>query len=53
MGDFEKALVQYERILKVCPEYKIVHIRKKKNICLDTILIAFKGYTFDPDLVKA
>ena len=52
-GEFEQALVQYERILKMCPEYKIGDMKKKRNVCVDTIITAFKDYTFDPDLVSA
>ena len=50
-GEFEQALIQYERMVRICPEYKVGIIEKKKNICKDTILTAFQGYTFDPSLV--
>ena len=51
-GEFEQALVQYERGLKVCSESELVHFERGKTICLDTLLTAFDDYKFDYELVR-
>ena len=51
-GEFEQALVQYERGLRVCPESELIHFERGKIICLDTLMNAFEGYKFEYDLVR-
>ena len=51
-GEFEQALVQYERGLKVCPESELVNFERGKTICLDTLMTAFDEYKFDYELVR-
>ena len=51
-GEFEQALVQYERGLRICSESDLVHFQRGKTICLDTLLTAFEGYKFEHDLVR-
>ena len=51
-GEFEQALLQYERGLKVCSESDVVHFERGKTICLDTLLTAFDDYKFDYELVR-
>ena len=53
LGEFEQALIQYERMLRVCPDYMMHDIEKRRNICVDTIKIAFQDYSFDLSLLEA
>ena len=51
-GEFEQALLLYERGIKICPESELVHFEQGKTVCLDTLINAFDEYKFDYDLVR-